>query len=929
MVGKRQTEDIKSCISQITKPSAFCLLPSAFSRRELSRVLRFVLSMFLGLILFFNLSVAARDEPSTYYNYNDPVKIARQYYDLGNFLEAAKILEIAVKDAQKKGELLLQIQIMNLLSLTQQKLGNWQVATKLIDRSLSLLEETTKTPAVEKIEAQIFNTKGSLELATGKVKQALESWQKAESDYKNVRDSQQGVVGSRLNQAEALESLGFYRLACNRILQTFPSKWQKCEEISRENLEEIFKAIATNNSSLTSFSYQSLGNALLSVGKLPEARIVLEASKQFPGNKEKVWLSLGNVYKALGSRAKDLEDLTVANKFNLKAIEYYQQVTRSIQSPQDLTAIVKLQAQLNQLNLLITLDRVEEAKKLLSQIDLKKLHLPTNRSLVYAKINLAQNLALLIEKKSLNSERWQEVVSILEAVNRDAIELGDKRSQSYALGILGKISYEHNLSSFSSSQQLLEQALKLAQAIVAPEIAYQWEWQLGRIYKNQSSRQAIVAYQGALNDLQSSRNDLAALNREIQFSFKERVEPVYRELVELLLSEERTNIADRQKNFQDARDAIEILQVAELDNYFKDACASLSKQPIESLDPTAATIYTIALPKKLEVIVSLPDGTFLHHTNFITSAEVEQTLKQLQQYLKEPDRLKDVQKLSKTVYDWLINPFVENLELASDRQESQIKTLVFVLDGLLKNIPMSVLYDGNKYLIERYAIAVTPGLKLLKTDPKQPSERLETLITGISQKIVINDRQFISLREVEDEVQKINSIVPGETLLNSNLTKENLQRKIDSKPFSLVHIATHGQFSSNPDKTFILLWNELLDVQAFNNLFLIGSNYGRKLIDILVLSACETALGDRRAALGLAGIAVRAGTRSTLGTLWQVNDESTSQVTIEFYRALRNNPSMNKAEALRQAQLKLWKNRDRDWQVPYFWAAYVFVGDWR
>jgi CHAT domain-containing protein/tetratricopeptide (TPR) repeat protein len=876
--------------------------------------------MVLGLVLFFNLSVAAKNEPFIK-NSRDPVEIARQYYDRGNFSEAAKILEIAVKDSQSRGKLLQQIQTINLLSLTQQKLGNWQLAAQLIDRSLFLLEKTTKTPAIEKLEAQIFNTKGSLELATGNVDKALESWKNAEFYYENVRDSQ-GVIGSRLNQAEALENLGFYRLACNRVLQTFSNDLQKCEEIEEKNLKTILTGITTENSFLTKFSYQTLGNALLSIGKLSEALKVLEIAEQLPGNNEKIWLSLGNVYKALNSRAKDLEDLSTARQLSIKAIDYYKRVVKDSQTPQNFPAITQLQAQLNQLNLLITIDRLEETKTLLSQIDLKNINLPLNRSSIYAKINLARNLTLLIERKSLDSNRWQEAIELLETANREAIELGDKRSQSYALGILGKISYEHNLSSLSSSQQLLERALKLARAIDAPEIAYQWEWQLGRIYKNQSSRRAIVAYQAAVKNLQSIRNDLAALNREIQFSFQEKVEPVYRELVELLLSEEKTTINERQKNFQDARDAIEMLQVAELDNYFRDACAPLAKQPIENLDPTAAIIYTIVLPKTLEVIVSLPDGTLLHHTNFVTSSEVDRTLKQFQQYLQEPDRLKDVQKLSKTVYDWSIAPFAKNLEL------KKIKTLVFALDGWLKNIPMSVLYDGNKYLLEKYAIAITPGMRLLKTDPKQSSDRLETLITGISQKIVIEKQQFTPLKEVENEVREINSIVPGETLLNSNLTKNNLQQKIDSKPLSLVHIATHGQFSSDPDRTFILLWNELLDVRSFNNLFLIGSNYGRKSIDVIVLSACETALGDRRAALGLAGIAVRAGTRSTLGTLWQVNDESTSQVTIEFYRALRDNPSINKAEALRQAQLKLWQNRDRDWQVPYFWAAYVFVGDW-
>jgi L-aspartate oxidase len=385
---------------------------------------------------------------------------------------------------------------------------------------------------------------------------------------------------------------------------------------------------------------------------------------------------------------------------------------------------------------------------------------------------------------------------------------------------------------------------------------------------------------------------------------------------------------DNQKNLKDAREAIEALQIAELDNYFKDACAPFRKQPIDNFDPNAAIIYTISLPERLEVIVSLPNGRLLHHSNFVTRWQVEQTLEQLQEYLKQPDRLQDVEQLSQIVYSWLIAPFAQDLEINSDRQQSQIKTLVFVLDALLKNIPMSALYDGKQYLLQRYAIAVTPGLRLLKAEAKNPSQRLEALITGISQAIQIDKKKFTPLEKVEAEVKTIQALIPGETLLNSNLTKNNLEQQLNLKPFSLVHIATHGQFSSDPDKTFILLWNELLNVKAFNNIFLSGSNSGKELIDLLVLSACETALGDKRAGLGLAGIAVRSGTRSTLATLWDVNDESTSQVMIEFYRVLSENPALHKAEALRQAQLKLWQNRDRDWQVPFFWASYVLVGEW-
>jgi CHAT domain-containing protein len=144
----------------------------------------------------------------------------------------------------------------------------------------------------------------------------------------------------------------------------------------------------------------------------------------------------------------------------------------------------------------------------------------------------------------------------------------------------------------------------------------------------------------------------------------------------------------------------------------------------------------------------------------------------------------------------------------------------------------------------------------------------------------------------------------------------------------VVHIATHGQFSSDPEGTFILLWDRVLNVRELDNLLRPTNRLESEIVDLLVLSACETAAGDKRASLGLAGVAVRTGARSTLATLWQVNDESTAALMGLFYQKLSENPAIAKAEALRQAQLELWKNIAQDWQVPFFWASYVLVGNW-
>jgi len=144
--------------------------------------------------------------------------------------------------------------------------------------------------------------------------------------------------------------------------------------------------------------------------------------------------------------------------------------------------------------------------------------------------------------------------------------------------------------------------------------------------------------------------------------------------------------------------------------------------------------------------------------------------------------------------------------------------------------------------------------------------------------------------------------------------------------YPIVHLATHGQFSSNAADTFIVTWDEKVNVKEFDRLLRSRAGDNQQPIELLVLSACETASGDNRAALGLAGVAIRSGARSTVATLWQVNDESTAIFMTEFYRQLAASKS-SKAEALRNAQLTLLQNPE--YKNPYYWAAFILVGNWQ
>ena len=268
---------------------------------------------------------------------------------------------------------------------------------------------------------------------------------------------------------------------------------------------------------------------------------------------------------------------------------------------------------------------------------------------------------------------------------------------------------------------------------------------------------------------------------------------------------------------------------------------------------------------------------------------------------------------NKIFYDWLVRPFEP--EFAAN----QTNTLVFILDGIMKGIPVAALHDGEQYLIEKYGLALTPGLQLL-TSGSLTSDTLKTITGGLTE----SRQGFSSLPYVEVEVSEIADLVPSEILLDRDFTRDRLREQITTSPYPIVHLATHGQFSSRAEDTFLLTWDDRINVKSLDRL--LQDRFAEDTpVELLILSACQTATGDKQAALGLAGVAVRSGARSTLATLWSIQDDSTAQLMIEFYRAIKK-PGTTKASALRQAQLSLL--RSPKYHHPYYWSAFVLVGNW-
>ncbi|MEN9568220.1 MAG: hypothetical protein RLZZ69_3416, partial [Cyanobacteriota bacterium] len=637
---------------------------------------------------------------------------------------------------------------------------------------------------------------------------------------------------------------------------------------------------------------------------------------------------------------------------------WQQQTARRIQSWQRLKQSTLVEMAENFATLLTT-ELKNKQTKLITDIAANLPQLPPTHQGIYAQINYAQSLTRL--------QQTTTVESILQTARQQAQLIKDKRAESYALGYLGQ---NYGLKGdLNRAIALTNQALAVAEAqnVVGDvrEVSYLWQSQLGMLLERSGRKEeAIAAYTLAFNTLQSLRTDLNTNNQVVQFNFRQSVKPVYLNLANLLLSNNNlqasksltainTNTVNSTSTFNDnlelARQVIESLQLAELDNFFQDPCSPTADLAvtIDDLDPQAAVIYPIVLSDRLEVILSMAGKPLKHFTRNISATEVDRTLDALYDSLynqsidnsavnifsttplNPQEVTENTQALLpnlREIYRWLIEP------LETELTTNQIETLVFILSGKLQNVPMAALYDGKQYLLEKHSVALAPSLQLLNTKAK-PRDELKVLAAGLSQQVEIKGEIFPALNNVPAELKQIKTVFPrSQQLLNRDFTVKNIEQQLQAG-FPIIHLATHGVFSSDPRQTFIVTGDRhIINLNDLSTL-LSSSNTRPELI---VLSACNTATGDERAVLGLAGVAVRSGS-STVASLWSVEDDSTSKLMSQFYRELEN-PATQKVDALQQAQLSLIKSLRANPPLPelkqlpphpYYWAAYVLLGNWQ
>jgi CHAT domain-containing protein len=478
---------------------------------------------------------------------------------------------------------------------------------------------------------------------------------------------------------------------------------------------------------------------------------------------------------------------------------------------------------------------------------------------------------------------------------------GDMRSASRAYGVKGLLLKRDGQNRDAIAE--LGKAASAAQSVSANDLAYKWNAELAKLNEIEGSRgKALKYYKASIDNLQQIRAGILQLNPQVQYEFRDQAEPIYREYMGLLLD----------KPSPDLREVVRVndkLRVGELENYLQcdlTRLTSLLDLPVET--SADATIYIIRLPNRYAVIVRTKDGNLKHRV--INAKSVNESLNILKKNLQSDS----TEGLDKRLYQKLFGRLYQVLFVPIEPLLPQSGTLVMTVDSQLQSIPWSMLFDGQKYLTQKYSLAYSLGSEALPPKRLKPSQ-LRALVAGLSEQT--NQTEFSALPSVAKEVQEIQTQISSTTLLNKDFTGAALLKKGQKNP--IIHIASHAEASSNPNKTFILGWNERITLSSLSGLI---NTRETNFLELLVLSACQTAKGDDHAILGIAGTLVQSGARSTVATLWVVDDDSQAMLMQEFYKALKQGKS--KAEALRSAQMALLDSEF--YSNPYYWGSAILLG---
>lgn len=677
-------------------------------------------------------------------------------------------------------------------------------------------------------------------------------------------------------------------LSAGRYVESLEPLGQKLEAATREG----------NSANIAKFSHD-LGVAHLGVNELAQAEHYLVEAAAIAENAD---------MSALASSA--LNNLGTLHARRLDGQERAREVyRRSIVLAEEGGHLdLAFDALTNQVRLELDLARYAEAIALL---DRAAAHLAAKRE-----FDTITGDVLLLGRLFARAGATERGFLALSEARERARDEAEPRLEALATGYLADL-YAHE-DREEDAVRLYAEATFLAQAAEASDQTYRWQWRMGQITAASGNVDlAIQHYQAAVAELEQLRPTLLEARSSASPTEGIDLRVVYVELADLMLRRAAGGAsADaRQRDLEAARQAVERYRATELTDYFQDECVAnllASVKPIDRLEPRTAVLYPIMMAERLVILLSLPEG--LQQRSLPIGAETLSQEILTFRNLLEKRTTNEFLKPAQDLYDLLLRPLEPTLSVA------EIDTLVIVPDEALRTIPLGALHDGRQFVIDRYALATVPSLRLIEPKPLARFN-LQPLLTGLSEPV----QGFPALPYVENELTAIAELIGGDVLRNRAFSRGRVEQSLSATSHSVVHIASHATFESDSSGSFILTYDGRLDMDNLEQ-FIKLSRFRDQPVELLTLSACQTAAGDDRAALGLAGLAVKSGARSALASLWYINDRASSLLLADFYEQLRDQPGISKARALQRAQIAT--KEDLRYRHPAYWSPFILIGNW-
>lgn len=435
------------------------------------------------------------------------------------------------------------------------------------------------------------------------------------------------------------------------------------------------------------------------------------------------------------------------------------------------------------------------------------------------------------------------------------------------------------------------------------KILYRSLWLIARMERKAGQNTAAIkSYREAINSLADFYQQTHSISAEQRLDFATSTEPLYRQALQLILEVEKPS----QSQLQQALEVFNRLQLAQLQQFFGDDCFLIERRKENQTDilsnNNAVLLTSIILEDQSHFILQLPNGQLIHHQSSIDRDSLSELLTQWHQELENPINWQ-FQVKGKRIYDLILRPFEKQINpLDPD-------SIIFVHDGIFRNIPMAALHDGEQFVAQKWASITSTGLVSNYNEELNSVENQEDRIIAFG--LGTEVQGWWPLSGVVEEIQIAIAIIGGKEILNNRFTARAFFQKLDAK-HNIIHMASHAYFGGTAENSFVLAYDRPLYTRDLERAILPSH-------DLLVFSACETALSSDRSALGLAGLGLRNGVDS-IGSLWQIQDEEQISLIEGFYSTLEKT-NLTKALALQQVQTELIRQEAH----PSKWAALVLM----